>query len=323
MTSLIRAEIRRLTSRRLLRVLLLLSVGLILVVQGVNFVKSDRDVEGARRRAEQRFERDNARFREQAQLECERAKADGNIPAEVDCSRELGGFGGAGFADPRLFAKDALRDGTLAVAVGTLILGFAIGASSIGAEWNAGTLQALLFWEPRRGRVLLAKGVALLAVLFVFALAMQALVYATTMLTASTRGSAAGVTGGLHMSNALTMLRGLIGLTFTGLLGFGVTGLARHTGAALGAGFVYFSIIEQVVGGLRPGLQRYLMSPNVAAIVTERIELADSRGHMGGDEFGNLTGFVLTSTRGTVTLAIYLAALLGAFYVVFSRRDVT
>lgn len=47
------------------------------------------------------------------------------------------------------FASDT-RPRLVALSVALALLGFVVGASAIGAEWSAGTLQALLTWEPRR-----------------------------------------------------------------------------------------------------------------------------------------------------------------------------
>ena len=38
-----------------------------------------------------------------------------------------------------------------------IVLGLVIGASSVGADWQAGTMAALLTWEPRRVRIFLVE----------------------------------------------------------------------------------------------------------------------------------------------------------------------
>lgn len=292
MTGLLRAEVKRLTSRRLTRVLALVFLGILLL---------SHLVAAARSREASAMERAQ---NEQSLRVCEQARASGDLPDDITCES-------FGVYDPRFSAEDALPDTAGSVAVGAALMAFVLGASFVGAEWAAGTMQALLFWEPRRERVLLGKGLALVAVMAAFVVAMQVVGSALTLLVAATRGTTEGLDASVFGDAVATAGRGLIVVTFTGLLGFAVAGLARVTGAALGAAFVYFAILEQVVANLRPGWFRYLIGPNTAAVLT---------GGIGEHEGAEL---VLSAGRGTLTLAVYLVLVLGAFYAVFSRRDVT
>lgn len=329
MISLIRAELRRFASRRLVRIFGLLALAVVLLVEIRLFAVSNRDLAGARARAERRVEeiqRESAQYLEEEVRRCQAEQAAGRIPPDVECS--AAGFGGEIdandlYQDPRLRGRDALPDGTKAVAVATALLAFVIGASWVGAEWQAGTMQALLFWEPRRGRVLAAKGVALVAGMAAFVLALQAVVYGLTFLTASTRGSTEGVTGGLHVSNLLTVGRGTVVVAITALLGYAFAGLARHTVAALVVALGYFAILENLIRAFRPGWQRFLVGENVASIMEKKVQVAPASGRQ-FDGFGDtFSMYTLTGIRGVVTLGVYLAVLLGVFYVTFTRRDVT
>lgn len=305
MTGLLRAELRRLTSRRLFRILGLVFLGILLLVQLVGAVRS-REAN-----AEERLQM------EVALAECrsqpQQVQPDGEV-LTANCD-EI-----AGFYDPRYRASEQLPEAVGAVAVGGMLMAFVMGASFAGAEWAAGTMQALLFWEPRRGRVVAAKALALAGGMAAFVVVMHAIGIGTTLLVGSTRGTTEGLTSGIVQSEVLTALRGLVAATFTGLLGFAVAGLARVTGAALGAAFVYFAIVEQVIGGLRPGWIRYLVAPNVAAVLTNDLDVP--AGRPSENDFSDPV-ITLTAGRGTLTLAVYLAIALGAFYAVFSRRDVT
>lgn len=317
MTNLIRAEIRRLTSRRLARLFAALFVVVLLLIQGIAGAKSNDDVEGARRKAEAAAVRD-ARF---SQAMCERAKTTGEVPAEYECGTpEISPDDY--YVDPRYVGREWVPGLATGVAVAMAIVGFIVGASFVGAEWHAGTMQALLFWEPRRGRVLLAKGIALVVVLWAFTLVMQLLGWSTAMLNANLRGTTQGVTSGLQQAAFLTMGRGMVVIAFTSLLAFAIAGLTRVTGAALGAAFGYFVILENLIRGLRPGWTRWVITPNVAAVMTKRFEVEPAHPRRVLD--GELTRmYTLTSTRGAITLGVYLLAFLGVFYVWFSRRDVT
>jgi ABC-type transport system involved in multi-copper enzyme maturation permease subunit len=306
--SLIRSEVRRLTSRRLVRVLGALALVVVVLTLGRAFLTSSRDLGPEYQQAVEQADR----FRRECETNPEQFGG--------DCAQIVPEHF---YNDPRVHARDALPDGVKAVAVGTAIVAFVVGASYVGADWAAGTLPALLFWEPRRTRVLLAKAAALVTVVFGFLLALEAFVYGVTYLTAATRGTTDGVTSGFHTANVLTGLRGAVIVSVTALVGYAVAGLARHTGAALGAAFVYFAIVENLIRGLRPGWQRFLVAENLASIMEKRVDVAPARARDIIDAAFGPDRFILTGVRGTVTLAIYLAILLGAFYVVFTRRDVT
>lgn len=123
---------------------------------------------------------------------------------------------------------------------------FLIGASAAGAEWAAGTMQALLYWEPRRVRVVLAKVAALIVLATAFALIVLALAAAGLYGSAAARGSTAGLTTGFWTSELLMVVRIVAFCWFAAVAGFAIAFGTRNTGAALGAAFVYF-IGEQFV----------------------------------------------------------------------------
>jgi ABC-type transport system involved in multi-copper enzyme maturation permease subunit len=325
-TGLLRAELRRLSSRRLVRVLAVLAVLAILFVEGRAFLVSDRNVAAAQRQATARaaeFQANARKYQAQADKDCNEAKTRGDMPQEIPCP----GIGqvpdaAAFYRDPRLHVRRVLKDGAGGVTVAVAVLAFVVGASFVGAEWNAGTMQALLFWEPRRGRVLLAKAVALVAGMLTLATVLQAIVYGLTMLTGATRGTTEGVTTGLQLATLLTVLRGFVVVSFTALLGYGIAGLARVTGAALGVAFGWFVILENLIRAKLPGWERFLVTNDIAAVLVKKQSVAPADGHR-FDQFGVERAYRLTATRGTVTLAVYLVLVVGAFVVTFRRRDVT
>jgi ABC-type transport system involved in multi-copper enzyme maturation permease subunit len=103
---------------------------------------------------------------------------------------------------------------------------------------------------------------------------------------------------------------------------FALANLTRNTGAALGIGFVYFAIIESVVGGFRPGLLRWLMGPNVAAFLTPGgLELPS--GEVLPENSG-LTSPVLqlTNLRAGLTLTLVVVVAIAIATVLFKRRDI-
>jgi len=189
-----------------------------------------------------------------------------------------------------------------------LSVGWMLGASAIGADWHAGHLTTILTWEPRRGRVILAKIVASLAGVLVLSLAVQALLGIALAIDAAGRGSTAGTDAAWLAESAAVAVRvALLSTIFAGF-GFALAAAGRNTAVALGAGFAYLVIVENLVRGLRPEWAPWLLTDNAALFIIGRTDF-------------NLPG------RSVVESGVYLAAvgvalLLGAAGL-FRVRDVT
>jgi hypothetical protein len=87
-----------------------------------------------------------------------------------------------------------------------------------------------------------------------------------------------------------------------------VASIGRNTAAALGIGFAYFLVIENVVGSFLEDFRRWLILGNAIVLVS------------GEDSGGEVIG------RSVVVAALYLTAvgigLLAVATAVFRRRDV-
>lgn len=317
MSGLLRAEILRLTSRRVVRWLFAGGIVLILVVQGIAFAQSEDRVETVTSsQVELPVE-----LRDALERQCREQHGSNDLLVEKCVRGELAAFGGPREVDHRYNATRLLPDVARAAVVGVMILGFVVGATSVGAEWSAGTMQALLFWEPRRVRVVLAKVAGLVVVLLGFLAVAEVVTIGTTLLNGTLRGTTEGITGGLWASSLLSVARGAGLVAFTGLFGFAIAGFARVTAAALGAAFVYFVILENLVRGFRPGWVRYLVSDNCAAVLTKGVDVPAAHARQTFEGF--VSTYRLTGQRAALTLALYLVVLVGAFTVSFMRRDVT
>jgi ABC-type transport system involved in multi-copper enzyme maturation permease subunit len=183
-----------------------------------------------------------------------------------------------------------------------------LGASSIGADWHAGHVTTILTWEPRRGRVMLAKIGASLTSVFVVSLVIQALLGAALAVAAAGAGSTAGADAAWLMESAGVALRvALLSTIFAGF-GFGLASAGRNTAVALGVGFGYLVIVENLVRGLRPRWMPWLLTENAALFIID------------------LPGDFPLLGRSTVDAGIYLCAvtavLLLAAAGVFRVRDV-
>jgi len=323
-TRLIRVEVLRLFSRRLVRLvaaLVLVLVSAIVVVEGYNHSK-DNTAEFTR------YNEERLRGYDEARAAFERDREAGRIPDEAAFPTRA-----EAEADPHMCFPDAtsaesftcnppkqpyvvvqqLPASGKAVAVICAILAFLIGASAAGAEWAAGTMQSLLYWEPRRVRVVLAKILALVAMIATLVIAAESLFTVGALLSGQTRGTTAGLTSGVWASHLLLVLRAIGIAAFAGVLGFSIAFGTRVTAAALAVGFIYFAVLEQLFLAWKPWLARYLVAPLLSGWLNYGFD-----GRMGDGASVTVSG-----ERAGVTLALYAAAMLTGATAWFKQRDVT
>jgi len=190
-----------------------------------------------------------------------------------------------------------------------IIGGFLIGASSIGADWQAGVIPTVLTWEGRRLRVFTARLVALVAAVFAAVVAWQAFLagsLAPYTLVEDTTGGTGGdwprTIGGLGLRVAAI---GAAAAAF----GFALALIGRGTAAALGAGFAYLFVFENVIGTQFEPLRRWLVFWNALVFVKGMFEA-------GGDVPDR------TVAAAAVILAVWATVILAGAALVFRRRDV-
>jgi hypothetical protein len=304
MNGLFAGELQRVLSRRLVRVLAILAV-VGVAVAGVlvflNTQKADPGVVAAGRRAAQ------ARF-----AQCQRSQV-ARAPVAPDAKARPGGPDGSAvpcrstYHDPR-FRLSRLRGILQGTSAPLIVVGFLIGASVIGADWQSRTVTTLLTWEPRRARVLLTKALACVVVAAAFALAVDLLTAGALLPSAWLHGTTAGTGGAWLRSVGGVVLRGMAVVSIATVIGFAVASIGRNTAAALGIGFAYFLVVENVVGSLVADVRRWLLLGNAIVLIS------------GKDGGGEVAG------RSVVAAALFLTAvavvLLAGATVVFARRDV-
>lgn len=199
-------------------------------------------------------------------------------------------------------------DGALGAAAFFLLIGAVIGgASMIGAEWEHDTIQTSLTWEPRRIRLLGAKLGAAAGLAFPIALALIALFTLSFGVTVWTKGSTALADAAWLRTYLGAALR--LSALAAGAAAFGgaLAMIGRRTVFAVGGMFLYMSVLEGILRGLRPRWQPWLLGENLATVVTGGI--VDSPADR-------------TTIESTLTLLAYLAALATIAAVVFHRRDI-
>ena len=308
MRALLAGELRRLLARRLVRVLALLAVLAIALAGVLTFVNTE-DVppaELAQRRARARADFEQCVEQGGPQVGPREVPDQpgprSEVPVEERCQFTVGRV-----EDPRFELRDlkGILQGTTAPLV---VVAWVLGASSIGADWQSRTITTLLTWEPRRGRVLLAKACASIVVACGFALLAGALLAAALLPSAYLDGTTAGTGDTFGRSMAGVALRGEAMIAIAAALGFSVASIGRNTAAALGIGFAYFLVIENVVGSLLADYRRWLLLGNAIVLIT------------GEDEGGEVVG------RTVLEAGLYLTAvallLMAVATVLFERRDV-
>jgi ABC-type transport system involved in multi-copper enzyme maturation permease subunit len=338
--SLVRAELRRLFKRRVLRWMLLLVVALMATVAVTTAATHYKPGPQALARAEAAAERS---FQEQQQwlerdlAECERAQqagVDEGWPA--DC-QEIQNWYASQEEMVEWFIPPAFEFRTafpvmIAVLAGLLgMFAFVVGASFVGAEWRSGAMMNLLLWRPQRGQVLGAKLAALLGVLAGLWLVLGAVWTGAFWLVANFRGVTDTMTSGAWQSAGLAGSRALALVLVAGAIGFALASLGRHTAMAMGSAIAAFVIgvvgAGTVVSMLQVSyLEAWLWTTYIAAWLQGSVTLVDFQAPC------EPTGSVDECIQPTMEITWQLAGLgIGAIAVVLvgaamwqmRRRDVT
>jgi hypothetical protein len=135
-------------------------------------------------------------------------------------------------------------------------------------------------------------------------------------------GSGRTLADGFWSSLLATEGRCVLLAVLAALLGFGLANLVRNTGAALGIGFVYFSIVETAIRILKPTWEPWLLSNNAAALVSPGgITVFVQDGTPGPDGLVHPTEHVITNLHGALVIGGVTAVVVAVGLVLFARRD--
>lgn len=292
MSRLFAVELRRILARRLFRVSTLVVVALLIVAGAIVFFTSDMSAAEAERVRSERLQ------------DCVQFQGFGEAPEgtqdfEAFCREEMGDD-----LDPRLNYVEVV-DAVTELAFPFMMLGWIMGASFIGAEWNNRTMTTLLTWEPRRVRVLVAKILALVLVVAVWIFFLLAFFAAALYPAAAAHGITSTVDAAVLREMAEAMLRVDALAVIMSLLGFALATMGRNTAAALGVGFVYLAVVETIIRGFKPEWSDWLLGDNISLFL-----------------FG-VEQSPLNHGQGTAALILvgYIGALLVAATAVFRRRE--
>lgn len=304
MMALLSVEVRRYLSRRLVWVMVGLSVAGMVVAGTITFVRSHPLSPAAERAL---FQEAEAR-QQQALDECERAQFE-DIPAgetqQQFCERIIGA---PQYEDPG-FHLTNLEDVYLGTNVLLIAMFVVHAASFIGAEWHAGTITTLLTWEPRRARVFAAKAGVACLMTFVGLLVLQVVLGVILLPSAIFRGTTLGADRAWMWSVLGLLVRAGAVAALASAMVASLAFLGRNTAAAMGIAFGYIAVVEPILRAVRPRWQPYFLFDNAAAL------MLGSR--------ANLATFFRSSASAALLLGAYAAVALFVSGGVFVRRDVT
>jgi ABC-type transport system involved in multi-copper enzyme maturation permease subunit len=191
-----------------------------------------------------------------------------------------------------------------------------LGSLSMGSEYSWQTLQTLFIQRPRRNVVFLGKLVGLAVTCLLIDVLLFAVGAAMALLFVTVDGNHS------NWPSVETILRGLaagwLGLAVWTAFGVVLAVLFRGVAAAIGGGLTYLFVLEGLIagllrdtGGIRDAL-KFLPGVSQSAVT------ASFR-----TTFPGLQGPALISaTRGTITLLIYLTVFVVIAGVVLELRDV-
>ncbi|MPZ70131.1 MAG: hypothetical protein GEU71_11480 [Actinobacteria bacterium] len=210
--------------------------------------------------------------------------------------------------DKRFYFSD-MDDIFMGVTVPVALLAFFLGASFMGAEWQKGTMTTTLTWESRRWTVFAAKMAAVVAGSLVLFAVLQGLLALFLLPSALFRGSTAGLDAAWWQDTGATLARCAAATVVAGVVGMSFASLGRNTAAALGIGFGYMVVLENLIRALKPQWQQWLVVDNIGAFVTEDPLSFPGMRHS-------------ASSAGLLVLA-YATAITVIAYGFFRARDVT
>jgi hypothetical protein len=323
MTALVRVELARYRTRRIIALLLLLAAAVAATVA----IKSAWDTRPI-------TAQETATARANADIEAERAdiKADlqtclknpanylGTGATQQDCRDNL-------LAAPRSYLPREPLDltGTLkgnGLGVSLVVAGLLVIAASTfaGSDWSSGAMATQLLFEPRRGRVWAAKGIAVAVASGLVAVVTIGSFWLAMYLVAVDRDVPHG--SGVMSDVGWHLLRAVLFCMGSAVGAYALTMLFRHSVATLSLLFAY-SVGGEIVAFLLPvdNVGRWTLGNNVFGWLETRMEFFDptSRCARVGDceslqHIGHLQG-------GVYLLVLLLVAVVPSVWM-FRRRDV-
>ncbi len=149
--------------------------------------------------------------------------------------------------DQRIDLVDDLSDAMAGTGTALAVIGVLLGSTLLGAEFGAASLSTQLAYEPRRTRVWVTKAAAVAVASAAVCAGLLVILAGEMAAVAAARGITDGVDGGWLADRALELGRLAAAGALGALFGFGITGIARRTVAAIVAFLVMLAIVEPLL----------------------------------------------------------------------------
>jgi ABC-type transport system involved in multi-copper enzyme maturation permease subunit len=210
-----------------------------------------------------------------------------------------------GTHDP--FSRDKLHGILLGTSGVLTVVAWLMGASLVGAEFPSRSMTTTLTYEPRRLRLFATKAVAAIVVAAAFSAVALAII--TLAMTPANAAHGASNVGDPTIGSLFGVVgRAMVVSGVASAIGFAIAAIGRNTAAALGAGFGYVIVLEQIVGGVWAKSRRWLLLGNTIVFLS------------GKNSGGEVPGRTVTGAA-MVLIGIAAAWLIGAG-AAFTQRDV-
>lgn len=330
--NLVRAELARLSTRRFVRLMLVLLIAAFGITVATTLAGSHTptasEIANAERQADEIRQQ-----REQLYQQCLQLRDGDRLPGYPterfpDRCEQLRGEE----PDPVDFLygvfvfDEQIRPLTYFLIAFLSLFGFLVGASFIGAELTSGGMTNLLLWRPQRIQVLGAKLGTLLATVAAISLVSAVLYLGAFRLIAQVVGFPGDLDTRFWSSLAGLVGRGLVLVLLSTALGFALATLGRHTAAAMGALAAYavvweggVRIVMEIVETARP--DQWMLSTYLGAWVTDGIRLWDRGGCI--DQIAGFCNrwYTISGPLGLAVLLTLVGGSVLAAFVNFNRRD--
>jgi ABC-2 type transport system permease protein len=323
MTRLVRVELSRYRSRRIIALLLLLAAAIAALVAAKSAWDSrpitSQEAATARANAQMKPESGDV---EQELTSCLANPTQylGTGATVQDCRDNFTGSVSNYLPRQPLDLRGTLKGNGLGVAL--LVAGLLVIAASTfaGSDWGSGSMVTQLLFEPRRARMWAAKGVAVTVASGVAALVVIGGFWLALYLVAVDRGVPHG--SGVMSDVGWHVLRAVVFCMGAALGAFALTMLFRHSVATLSLLFAY-SVGGEILAVLAPfdNVGRWTLGNNVYGWLETQLKYFDPTAPCA--RIGECRGFQhIGHLQAGTYLGVLLVAAVVLSAVVFRRRDV-
>jgi hypothetical protein len=297
---LLRAELRRFFSRRVMRGAFAFGIALSTVVLVILTVRSDI-TKGSE--THEMFECASPTVPPGGQGTL------GTVPSSSDCVLQQ--TTATVTHDRRVNVHDNLSDTIEGTGIAMVFVAFVIGASFIGAEFAAASVGAQLVFEPRRARVVAVKGLAVGIGLAILSIALLLYIAILQGAASSLRGVFEGIDGAWVADRAGDMGRAAAAVALAGIAAYAITVVTRRTVAAV-AGLLVVGWVSAIIGSLDNWrwVAKYNPTSAFIAMVVNETQRTTSDSQ------------VLTVRAATVSSIVWAVALTVVAAAIFARREV-